>query len=165
MQGKRRVDDAHAAGRQPRAFDAAIGQGLQLARFDGERGVQPVFARLGGQGLQALGQVVRLLAANDGVPHGIAAGGKAAQAVVDEGRHLGVIGLHFIAGIAQQQAPAVGWRQKFFGIGKAVFHQDLGLPALQQLLGIAQQGAGILRHQLKQAQLVLRAQHLQQQRR
>ena len=32
MQGKRRVDDAHAAGRQPWAFDAAIGQGLQ--RFD-----------------------------------------------------------------------------------------------------------------------------------
>ena len=83
-QGIGRVDQEHAAGRQAGAFGVARDGFRDLARLDGERGVQPALARLGGQCLQAAGQVVGFGARDDGVPERIGARGKTLERMLKQ---------------------------------------------------------------------------------
>lgn len=152
------VDQEHAAGRQAGALDVAGGVFGDLAGLDGQRGMQPAFARLGGQGLQAAWQVMGFRARDDRVPERIGAGGKALERIRRHVEHLAVVAFHLVAGVAQHQRAPRRRGQEFLDALEPVLVQHGHLAASLQLGHVACQRAQVGRVQLEQLELVTLAQ-------
>ena len=158
LQGVRRVDDEHAAGRQAGADHFAGHVGGQLAGFDGQAGVEPAAAGFHGQRFEFARQVMRFGPRNDRVPDHVSAGGKTLDGVGHAGADAGVVAFDLVAGVAKHHGAARRRRQKGLKRFKTVFTRHGHLPAHAQLLDVACERFEIGRVQLKQLELVAPAQ-------
>ena len=154
----RRVDQEHAAGGQARADHFALFILRQLAGLDGQRGVQPGFAGLVGQGFQLFRQVVRFGTRDDGVPHRIGAGGKALHGVGNHGHHAGVVVFDLVAGVAQHQGATGGRGKELFQAFKTILAQDGDLTASFELGDVGGQCLDVGGMHFPQLELVAAAQ-------
>ena len=120
--------------------------------------MQPALAGLGGHGLETLGQIMGFGARDDGVPDSVSARGKALEAVRRHVQHAAVVGLQFVARIAQQQGTARWWRQEFLHAFEAILVQDGDLAPDFQLGHVAGQRAHVRGVQLEGLETVMTAQ-------
>ena len=124
--------------------------------------MQPGLAGLVGQGFQPARQLMRLGTRNHRVPHQVAAGRKALQAIGNAVADLAVVALDFVTGVDQHQRTARStgrhWRRnKGLQPFKAIGTGDGDLARSVQLGDVAGQRLVVGRVQFKQLEPVARA--------